>query len=221
MLDVTLDNAEDTVKLLKKDYAEPANRTFASFQTDVSRKEDVWRTMDRIMERFSRAPNIAVNAAGITIDRMLLQMQESDFDRVIDVNLKGTWLVTQSVARLMIDQDVANGSIVNISSVVGKMGNIGQTNYAASKAGVVAMTKSAAQELAKHKIRCNVIVPGFVISPMTATIPEKIKERFIQLIPSRRFGEPHEVAEAITFLASDKSSYMTGSTIEVTGGMAM
>ncbi|XP_014681868.1 PREDICTED: estradiol 17-beta-dehydrogenase 8-like isoform X2 [Priapulus caudatus] len=214
--DIHFANAEQTVRDLGQ-----INDKYAPFQVDVSQEGDVRKLFDSIVSRFSVAPSIVVNSAGITRDNMLLQMEVSDFDRVIAVNLKGTWLVCQAAARLMIDNNASNCSIINISSIVGKVGNIGQTNYCASKAGVLGLTKSLALELVKQKIRCNVIQPGFTQSPMTGKLPERFKDKMLQMVPMRRMGTAEEVAEVAIFLASDRSSYMTGATVEVTGGLAL
>lgn len=134
---------------------------------------------------------------------------------------QGTYLVTQAAAREMVSSNVPNGAIVNISSIVGKTGNMGQCNYAASKAGVVGFTKTVALELAKHNIRCNAIMPGFIDTPMVATVPEKVMLKLKGRIPMGRFGKPEELADAVLFLCSPASSYVTGSVLEVTGGLYM
>merc|ERR1711915_493698 len=147
-------------------------------------------------------------------------MKEEDFDKVIDVNLKGTFLVTQAAASLMKDRQLT-GSIVNIASIVGKTGNIGQANYTASKAGVIGFTKTAAKELGKFGIRVNVILPGFIKTPMTDVVPDKVKQLSLARIALGVHGEPEELAEVAAFLASRKASHMTGAVVEVTGGLDM
>ncbi|XP_018609889.2 (3R)-3-hydroxyacyl-CoA dehydrogenase isoform X3 [Scleropages formosus] len=144
-------------------------------------------------------------------------MDEEDFDRVIEVNLKGTFLVTQVFSRAMVSSGFPKGSIITIGSIVGKMGNIGQVNYSASKAGVVGLTRTAAKELSKFGIRCNCVLPGFIATPMTDKIPEKVLSKVLSLVPMGRIGEPAEVADVCAFLASDESRYITGVSIEVTG----
>lgn len=144
-------------------------------------------------------------------------MTESDFDLVTSVNLKGTFLVMQNFAKAMIEYKV-NGSIVNLASIVGKTGNIGQANYAPSKAGVEAMTRVASKEFAKFNIRVNAVLPGFIQSPMTDELPQKIKDMVILQCALRRFGKPEEIGEVVSFLASERSSYINGASIEVTGG---
>jgi len=145
-------------------------------------------------------------------------MSEQDFDDVINVNLKGTFLVMQQFAQAMINHNISQGSIVNLASIVGKTGNMGQANYASSKAGVESMTRVASKEFGKFNIRVNAILPGFIKSPMTDKIPDKIKQMIVQSCALKRYGEPEEIAEVISFLVSDRSSFVNGASIEVTGG---
>lgn len=191
-----------------------------SFQCDVSSSASVNNLLDKIKEKYSSAPQVAVNSAGITRDRTMMKLTEEDFDKVVNVNLKGTWLLNKAVGKAMLTNKV-QGSIVNISSLVGKTGNIGQTNYAASKAGVIGLTKSMAKEMGKFNIRVNAVLPGFIETPMTETVPENLMQMTKLLIPLGRLGNPEEIANTCAFLASDKSSYITGATIEVTGGLFM
>lgn len=163
--------------------------------------------------------DVLVNNAGITRDNLLLRMSEEEFDAVIRVNLKGTYLVTKTVTRHMMKQ--RSGKVVNISSVVGMMGNAGQSNYAAAKAGIIGFTKAAARELAPRNITVNAIAPGFIRTAMTAGLPEAVQKAFLAQIPLGRFAEPQEVAELALFLASDASSYITGQVIGLNGGMYM
>ncbi|MDO4711030.1 MAG: 3-oxoacyl-[acyl-carrier-protein] reductase [Peptostreptococcaceae bacterium] len=158
-----------------------------------------------------------VNNAGITKDRLLLRMNEQDFSDVIDVNLKGTFNCTKNVARQMMKQKY--GSIVNLSSVVSLSGNIGQANYSASKGAVNAFTKTAAKELAMYNIRVNAVAPGMIKTQMTDVIPEEAREKMLASIPLGRIGEPQDVADLVSFLISDRSSYITGQVISVNGGM--
>ncbi|XP_055939940.1 estradiol 17-beta-dehydrogenase 8-like [Argiope bruennichi] len=187
---------------------------------DVSKNESVLGLISRIKEECP-IPNILVNCAGITRDAFMLKMSEEMFDDVIRVNLKGTFLMTQAVSRLMIESKVEAGSIVNISSVSGKIGNIGQCNYSASKAGVESFTKTVAKELAKYNIRCNAVMPGFIDTPMANKVPEKILEQVIKEIPMQRLGKPEEIADVCAFLASQRSSYVTGGIIQVSGGFVI
>ncbi|KAL4703158.1 hypothetical protein ACJJTC_016759 [Scirpophaga incertulas] len=186
-------------------------------EVDVSDSKSVQNLLKTVLTQYKAPPTIIVNSAGITRDNWLLKMSEDDFNAVLNVNLKGSFLVMQSFANAMTEIS-SSGSIVNISSIVGKYGNMGQTNYAGSKAGVVAMTQSAAKELGKFNIRVNAILPGFIRTPIIETVPEKVIQSLLKLVPLGRIGEPNEVAELIAFLSSDKSSFMTGAAIDVSGG---
>jgi 3-oxoacyl-[acyl-carrier protein] reductase len=161
---------------------------------------------------------ILVNNAGITRDGMFLRMDESDWDLVLAVNLKGAFLCTKAVARKM---RKTGGSIVNMASVVGMVGNAGQANYSASKAGLIALTKTCARELARYGIRVNAVAPGYVDTEMTRQLPEEVRERVLASVPMGRYGTPEEIAAAVSFLAGDESSYVTGQVLRVCGGMAM
>ncbi len=160
-----------------------------------------------------------VNNAGITNDKLAMRMKEADFMSVIEANLKSTFIGCREAVKVMSKKRF--GSVVNIASIVGETGNAGQTNYAASKGGTIAMTKSFAQEAAPRGIRFNTITPGFIATDMTAVLKDEVKDAFISKIPLGRFGEPREVAEAVAFLLSDHSSYITGETLRVNGGMLM
>ncbi|XP_056877067.1 estradiol 17-beta-dehydrogenase 8 [Takifugu flavidus] len=210
---------------------ESANETLRSLQTnirgqghmvavvDVSSKDSVKRLVTSIQARFFQPPLVCVNAAGITQDDFMLNMEEDKFDRVIQVNLKGSFLVTQAVAQALVACGTSKGSIITVGSIVGKAGNIGQVNYAASKAGVEGLTKTAAKELSRFGIRCNCVLPGFISTPMTDKVPEKVINKMKSLVPLGRMGEPADVADVCAFLASDDSRYITGANIEVTGGL--
>jgi 3-oxoacyl-[acyl-carrier protein] reductase len=188
------------------------------YELDVAAEEGVNRTVDRIVGDHGRI-DILINNAGITNDRLLIRMSKADWDRVLEVNLTGAFLVTRSVVRYMMKQRY--GRIVNIASIIGIMGNIGQANYAASKAGIIALTKSCAKELAGRNINVNAVAPGFIKTRMTDAIPEDIRQNYLKFIPLNRFGEPSDVAEAVLFLTSEQASYITGQTICVDGGMVM
>jgi 3-oxoacyl-[acyl-carrier protein] reductase len=185
---------------------------------DVSDPDEVARTVDEIVQNYGKI-DILVNNAGITSDRLLLRMTKDDWDRVLAVNVTGTFLVTKAVIRSMIKQRY--GKIINIASVVGLTGNAGQANYAASKAGIIGFTKSCAKELGGRNITVNAIAPGFIETSMTRDIPEEAKQNFLKSIPLGRVGQPKDVADLVLFLSSDRSSYITGQTICVGGGMVM
>ncbi|KAK6195909.1 hypothetical protein SNE40_001238 [Patella caerulea] len=215
-VDINKSNAESTVENL------PTDVQHAAFEVNVSSANDVKNLLKDVTSTFSTPPCIAVNSAGITRDNFLLKLDEKSFDEVIDVNLKGTFLINQAVGRLIAEHKIKNGSIVNIASITGKAGNIGQANYAASKAGVIGLTKTAAREFSRYGIRVNVVLPGFIVTPMTDTVPDKVFQQMVlPLIPLARMGQPEEIADTCVFLASNKSSYVTGASIEVTGGMLM
>ncbi|HBO87686.1 MAG TPA: 3-oxoacyl-[acyl-carrier-protein] reductase [Verrucomicrobia bacterium] len=163
--------------------------------------------------------DILVNNAGITKDGLLMRMSEADWDAVLDVNLKGVFLCTKAVMRGMMKQ--RSGSIVNIASVIGLMGNAGQANYAASKGGVISFSKTVAKELASRNVRCNAVAPGFIRTAMTDALEEDVQSKMKDLIPLSRFGEPEDVANVVLFLASDASGYVTGQALSTCGGMVM
>ena len=187
-------------------------------QCDVSDFDKAKELLDYVIKTCGHV-DILVNNAGITRDNLMMRMSEEDFDTVISTNLKGAFNCIRHVARQMLKQK--SGRIINISSVSGVLGNAGQINYAASKAGIIGMTKSAARELASRGITVNAIAPGFINTEMTAVLPETVKEGAVAQIPMKVFGETKDVAEAAAFLASDKARYITGQVLCVDGGMAM
>ncbi len=187
-------------------------------KADVSDAESCKAMIDQVKEAFGKI-DILVNNAGITKDKLMIGMSEADFMDVINTNLKGSFLCMQLVSKLMIKQRY--GRIINLSSVVGLHGNAGQVNYAASKAGVIGMTKSAAKELASRNITVNAVAPGMIETDMTAVIPEKAKEAMLQSIPAGHAGKPEDIANVVAFLASEEASYMTGQVVSVDGGMGV
>ena len=185
---------------------------------NVADSAQVKALMDTAIQTFGRI-DILVNNAGITRDGLLMMMKEDDFDAVIDTNLKGTFLCMKAVSRQMMKQRY--GRIVNLSSVVGLRGNAGQVNYAASKAGVIGMTKSLARELASRGVTVNAVAPGFMATDMTAAMPEAAKTATLGAIPMQRLGAAEDVARAVAFLASDEAAYITGQVLAIDGGMSM
>lgn len=185
-------------------------------QADISDFKQAEKLVKEAKEKFGSI-DVLVNNAGITKDMLLMRMSENDFDTVVNTNLKGTFNMTRHVSGVMLKQK--SGTIVNMSSVVGLMGNIGQANYAASKAGIIGLTKTTARELASRGITCNAIAPGSIETDMTAVLKEEIKDKMSEMIPLKRFGKPEEIAEAAVFLA--KNRYITGQVLNVDGGMVM
>ncbi|XP_072176642.1 estradiol 17-beta-dehydrogenase 8-like [Diadema setosum] len=218
--DLTQAATEDTVASLTKTL-EGHGQAHRAFAADVSCRNAVQSLVAEVTATYEKPPTVLVNSAGITKDQLLLKMTEESFDDVINVNLKGTFLMSQAFSQAMVKSKVSEGSIINISSIIAKVGNMGQTNYSASKAGVIGMTKTMAKELSRFNIRCNAILPGFIETPMTEKIPEKVLQMMVQMIPLGFMGRPEDIAETCLFLASSQSSYITGASIEVTGGLGM
>jgi 3-oxoacyl-[acyl-carrier protein] reductase len=186
------------------------------YKIDVSNFNEVSETVEKIIENFGSV-EILINNAGITKDTLLIRMKEEDFDKVINVNLKGTFNFTRACAKYLMKERW--GRIINIASVIGQMGNAGQANYAAAKAGIIGFTKSIAKELASRNITVNAIAPGFIKTAMTENLSEDIKQGYLKLIPLGREGTPEDVANLCMFLASDEASYITGQVIRIDGGM--
>jgi len=213
LCDVNLEDARKTAEEI-----EGLGRKVIAFNTDVTNSTQVQDMIDKILDKFSKI-DILINNAGITRDNLILRMTEEEWDRVISVNLKGTFLCTKMVSKVMLKQ--RSGKIVNIASIIGIMGNVGQSNYAASKAGIIGLTKSVAKELAPRGICVNAIAPGFIKTDMTLRLPDDVKNKMLSMIPLGRFGEARDVAELALFLSSENSSYITGQVIQVDGGMLM
>jgi 3-oxoacyl-[acyl-carrier protein] reductase len=198
--------------------AEIRNQGGEALATDVAVAADVERLFDEAANAFGRV-DILINNAGITRDGLLMRMKEEDWDAVLNTNLKGAFLCCKAAAKLMGKQRY--GRIVNISSVVGEMGNAGQANYCASKAGMIGLTKSVARELSKRNVTVNAITPGFIVTDMTDGLTDKVKEEMQGQIPLGRFGEAEDIAHAVAYLASEPAGYITGQVLGVNGGMYM
>jgi 3-oxoacyl-[acyl-carrier protein] reductase len=208
---------DDDAKNLEKELAAMGIKS-KGYASDASSFEDSEYLINEVHKEFGRI-DVLVNNAGITRDNLLIRMTEQDWDLVININLKSIFNLTKSVQRVMLKQRF--GSIINMSSVVGVGGNAGQSNYAASKAGLIGFTKSIAQELGSRNIRCNAIAPGFIETDMTAKLSEDVKKEWAKTIPLRRAGSTDDVAKTCVYLASDLSDYVTGQVISVCGGMSM
>ncbi|HHV72285.1 MAG TPA: 3-oxoacyl-[acyl-carrier-protein] reductase [Clostridia bacterium] len=187
-------------------------------QADVSKEDQVEEMFKAIVEKWGTV-DILVNNAGITKDNILLRMKNEEWDSVIDTNLRGTYLCTKNVVKIMLKK--RSGRIINLASVIGIMGNSGQSNYAAAKAGIIGFTKSVAKELASRNITVNAVAPGYIATDMTDGLPEKVKADIIKLIPLQRIGTAEDVANVVIFLSSPAASYITGQVINVDGGMVM
>ena len=211
--DINLEMASETAREI-----ETAGGSCLALQSDVTSLPDAERIIKEASERFG-AVDILVNNAGITKDNVLLRMKEEQWDQVMAVNLKGTFNCTKAAIKLMLRQK--RGTVINIASITGLMGNAGQANYSASKAGVIGFTKAIAREYAERGITVNAVAPGFIATAMTDAIPEKEREALIKQIPLQRLGTPLDVAHAVYFLASEQASYITGQVIGVNGGLYM
>jgi 3-oxoacyl-[acyl-carrier protein] reductase len=210
IFDLNEDALRETVELLKNHC-----QAFG-FKVDVTNTEDVDKNINKIIDNVGRV-DILVNNAGVTKDNLLLRLSENDWDKVLAVNLKGAFNCSKAVAKFMVKQRY--GKIVNISSVIGIAGNAGQANYAASKAGLIGMTKSLAKELGSRNINVNAVAPGYIKTAMTAQLNDKIKETMLKLIPLARFGEALDVAHSVLFLASSDADYISGQVLVVDGGL--
>ncbi len=205
------------VEELKKEFEQKGAEALI-LKADVTNTQEVENVVNKAIEKFGTI-DVLVNNAGITKDNLLMRMTEEEFDKVININLKGTYVVTKAVIKYMMKKRC--GSIINLSSVVGVAGNAGQCNYSASKAGIIGFTKSLAKELSSRNIRVNAVAPGFIQTDMTSVLSDSVKENINSQIPLKRMGSPREVANVIYFLGNDDSSYITGQVINVDGGMVM
>ena len=212
--DILQELADETAKELQVKY----NIETLAIKADVSKFEEVETLVKSTIEKFGSI-DIIVNNAGITRDNLIMRMSEDEWNLVIDINLKGVFNCIKAVTRPMMKQRA--GKIINITSVVGQMGNAGQINYSASKAGVIGMTKTSAKELGSRGIKVNAIAPGFIVSEMTDKLSDQAKDSLIALIPVKKLGQPSDVAKAAVFLASENADYITGQVINVDGGMVM
>jgi len=193
-------------------------RKVLSYSMNIGQAESIQQTVEDVHKNWGRV-DVLVNNAGITRDGLLIRMSEQDWDEVMNVNLKSVFLFTKAVARIMMKQ--RSGSIVNVASIIGLIGNPGQGNYSASKGGIIAFTKSMARELSSRNIRANAIAPGFIETPMTDKIPAELQKKLLDSIPLGRYGKPEDVANLAVFLAGERSSYITGQVISICGGMVM
>lgn len=214
---VICDVNQESLEATKKEV-EGLGRRAEVFVVDVTDSQQVEDMVNKVLDKFQKI-DILVNNAGITRDGLIVRMSEKDFDQVIAVNLKGTFNCTKAVSKVMMKQ--RHGKIVSIASIIGIMGNAGQANYAASKAGIIGLTKSVAKELASRNVNVNAIAPGFIETDMTAKLADDVKSQMLALIPLNRFGKASDVAKLALFLASEASSYITGQVIQVDGGMVM
>ncbi|MCF8720566.1 3-oxoacyl-[acyl-carrier-protein] reductase [Nitrospina gracilis] len=213
LADVNKDGAEQAAEAICK-----SGGSASAAQLNVSSVEDVQKVFDSISKEF-KLLDILVNNAGITRDGLLMRMKEEDWDLVLSINLKGSFLCSQQAVKQMMKQK--DGAIVNISSIVGVMGNLGQANYSASKAGLIGLTKTTAREVASRGIRVNAIAPGFIDTDMTRQLKDDVREQLIGQIPMARLGQPQDIADSVAFLVSDRARYITGQVINVNGGMLM
>jgi 3-oxoacyl-[acyl-carrier protein] reductase len=213
LVDIQKDKLDEVAQKIRAN-----NGQALSYCADVSQFDQVTKLIEQVIHDHQRI-DFLVNNAGITRDGLLLRLKEEDWDSVMAVNLKGVFNFSKAVIRNMISNRF--GRIVNIASVVGLMGNVGQTNYAASKAGVIGFTKSLAREVAARGITVNAVAPGYITTAMTENLPEEVKNAFVELIPMKRFGTADDVVEGVKFFLSERASYITGQVLSINGGMLM
>jgi len=214
---VIADLAEEMAKTVAEEISRKGTEVI-SIGVDVSSLSSVEEMVKKTLDKFGRI-DILVNNAGITRDALVMRLKEEDWDLVLDVNLKGAFNCIKAVSPVMLKQK--SGKIVNIASIVGIIGNVGQANYSASKGGLIALTKSCARELASRQINVNAVAPGFIQTSMTERLPAEVKQKLSSQIPFGKLGKPEDVANVVLFLVSEESSYITGEVIKVDGGMAM
>jgi 3-oxoacyl-[acyl-carrier protein] reductase len=215
---VITDFVAENAEAVAAEVRETTGRRAMAIQGSVAVAADVDRLFEEAMREFGRV-DILVNNAGITRDNLIMRMSEEDWDAVVDSNLKGAFLCTKAVSRIMLKQK--SGKIVNIASVMGLVGNAGQANYSASKAGMIALTKTTAKELGSRSITANAVAPGFIQTVMTDALPEELREQMKKQVPLTRLGTPDDVARVVLFLSTDDSSYVTGQVISIDGGLFM
>jgi 3-oxoacyl-[acyl-carrier protein] reductase len=216
--DVALFDVNEQLLAQTVQELEALGRRAMGLAVDVTDAAAVDDAVSKVLDKLGRI-DILVNNAGVTQDGLLVRMEEPQWDRVLDINLKGTYLCTRAVAKVMLR--ARRGRIVSIASIVGLIGNPGQANYAASKAGIIGFTKAVAKELASRHVTCNAVAPGFIKTEMTERLPEEVKQRLAEQIPMSQLGEPADVAQAALFLVSDAARYITGHVLVVDGGLAM
>ncbi|MGC8667035.1 MAG: 3-oxoacyl-[acyl-carrier-protein] reductase [Chthonomonadales bacterium] len=212
--DFVVENAQAVAEEVQRTTGQKA----VAIEGNVAVWQDVERLVDRVMQEFGRL-DILVNNAGITRDNLIIRMSEEEWDAVVDSNLKGTFLCTKAASRVMLKQK--RGRIVNIASVMGIVGNAGQANYSASKAGIIGLTKTTAKELGSRGITCNAVAPGFIQTVMTDALPQELRDQMMKQVPLARLGTPEDVAGVVLFLCTDAAAYVTGQVISVDGGLFM
>ncbi|NLN64140.1 MAG: 3-oxoacyl-[acyl-carrier-protein] reductase [Clostridiaceae bacterium] len=214
---IVINGTSQTVYQTEEEFREKGYRVSA-VEGDISIPETAQKLIETAVNTFGTV-DVLVNNAGLTRDKLLMKMSVEDWEKVLDINLKGAFLCTKALSKLLMKK--RSGTIINITSVVGIMGNAGQANYAASKAGLIGFTKSVAKELGAWGITCNAIAPGLIETDMSAQLSDEIKEKFIAMTPLKRAGTPSEVSDAVCFLASEQARYITGQVIHIDGGMVM